>query len=735
MSAPAQLRVALVGNPNSGKTTLFNGLTGLSARVGNYPGVTVEHREGSLTLDDGTRIDLVDLPGTYSAIPRADDEAVALRGIWGTLPGERAPDLVVAVVDAGALERNLYLAVQLLELGLPLVVALTMMDTLDRDGVQLDLARLSERLGVPVLRASAKAGDGAPLRAALPALLQARPPPPLPPAAEPAPHALQEHALDDVGALLFRQLHLPTPAHTLGLWALAARSAESHTRLGLAPHLEDAIARLPADPAYAQASIEARYRRVATLCEGVASHAQRQTRTRSQAITDRIDRVALHPLLGPLLLLVTFAALFQLLFAGSAPLMEAIEGWVGALGDAIAARWPDSLPLLRSLVVDGVVAGVGNVVVFVPQIAVLFLSLGLLENSGYLARAAFLLDRLMARVGLHGRAFVPLLSGFACAVPAILATRTIENTKDRFVTILVTPLVSCSARLPVYSLMIATVFSTQGPLWGVISPGVVVLLSMYLLGMAAAIGMAALFKRTLLKSPPPALVLELPLYRMPHVGDVLRHTASRVRIFLTEAGTVILALTVVLWGLFTFPRSEALAFERDARLSALEGNAPADADRESARAEVEAWFQQRSIEQSVAGRLGKAIEPVIEPLGFDWKVGVGLIASFAAREVLVSTLGLVYGLGSEGDEESVPLRDAMRADRDPKTGKARYTPLSGLSLMVFFVLAMQCMSTVAVVRREMRSWKWAAFLVVYMNALAYIGALLVYQGGVWLGFG
>jgi ferrous iron transport protein B len=475
----------------------------------------------------------------------------------------------------------------------------------------------------------------------------------------------------------------------------------------------------------------ARYARVAGWLDGVVTRAP-SGRPRSAQLTSRIDAVVLHPVLGPVVLLAVFGSLFQALFTWSAPLMDLIEAGVGRVSETVAPLLPASMPLLRSLVVDGVLAGVGNVVVFVPQIAVLFLFLGLLEDSGYLARAAFLLDRVMARTGLHGRAFVPLLSGFACAVPAIMATRTIENRRDRLVTILVTPLVSCSARLPVYGLMIATVFATQPPILGVLHVGAAVMIGMYLLSIVAALAMAAVFKRTLLKSPPPPFVLELPLYRTPRLGQLGRHVASKVRAFLVDAGTVILALTVVLWALFNFPRPAGAEHRRDAEVAAV----VASFDDESARAEavsaIEGRYGEEQLEYSVAGRLGHAIEPVLRPLGFDWKVGVGLIASFAAREVMVSTLGLVYGLGNGNDDESVSLREAMRRDRTP-SGAPVHTPLSGLALMVFFVLAMQCMSTLAAVRRETQGWRWPAFQFAYMTALAYVGALLVHQGGRLLG--
>lgn len=731
MSDPVAL---LVGNPNSGKTSLFNGLTGLSARVGNYPGITVEHREGSCVLGDGRSLTLLDMPGTYSLAPRSDDEAVAVRGVLGLLPGVAAADLILCVVDATALERNLYLVSQLRELPLPLVVCVTMTDTIARDGHSIDTGLLEKRLGVPVVATPAVRGGVDALRARLPALLGEQPrrrlalnPPALP--------GLDDDDLQRAGAALQAALApggraLPGAERALGLLVAGCCASGTLDKLGLSAGVTSTLRVADADRAV-RAAAEARYERVAAWAQGVLAGPEGEPP--SARFTRRVDAVALHPVLGPVLLVGVFLTLFQALFSWSTPVMDAIEAVMGAVGDSAGAWVPESLPLLRSLLVNGVVAGVGNVVVFVPQIAVLFLFLSILEDSGYLARAAFILDKLMAGVGLHGRAFVPLLSGFACAVPAIMAARTIESTKDRIVTILVTPLISCSARLPVYALMIATVFSTQPPLWGFLAPGALVMVGMYGLSVAAALLGAAILKRTVLRSPTPPLVLELPPYRMPHAGQVARAVLSRVRIFLTEAGTIILAITVVLWALFTFPRSEDIAQTAASARYAAELSVPAGHERDVELANIDARAARLQVEQSAAGRLGHALEPVLRPLGFDWKLGVGIIASFAAREVLVSTLGLVYGLGDGTDEHSPSLREAMRTDRHAD-GAPVYTPLTGLSLLVFFVLAMQCMSTLAAVKRETGGWRWPLFQLAAMSALAYGAALLVFQVGRLLGF-
>jgi ferrous iron transport protein B len=738
--------VLLMGNPNSGKTTLFNALTGLSAKTGNYAGITVEHREGTATIG-GASVDVIDVPGTYSLVPRSDDEAVAVRACFGDLPGARAPNVIVVVVDAAQLARNLYLLGQLRELPLPIVVALTMTDVIERDGGTIDVDALQQRLAVPVVAAPAVAGGADALKALLAREL-ADAPRRLP--LNPVPVVADQIVEETIAAAGATATWLKGADAALGrLCLLRLTDASERPALpGLDVANTSALRALKKShrDEFSARLLVARHEKAAAWADGIVRYDNakdgQQTSTSttmkgpstlpaSVRFTNRVDAVALHPVLGPVLMVGVFVALFQALFSWAEPFIGAIEAAVDMVKGFVTSTVPATMPLLSSVLADGIVTGVGNVIVFVPQIAILFLFLAVLEDTGYLARAAFLLDRVMQRVGLHGRAFVPLLSGFACAVPAIMATRTIENEKDRLVTILVTPLVSCSARLPVYALMIATVFATTPPVLGVFEAGAVVMVSMYALSLFAAIAMAAVFKRTLLKSPTPPLVLELPMYRLPKVSQLARAVGGRVVTFLREAGTVIMAITIVLWALLTFPIDHDVEARRDADIKAVVDSEAAGEARDAKVSAISNHAQQILVEHSAAGRLGHLMEPAIAPLGFDWKIGIGILASFAAREVFVSTLGIVYGLG-EADEENESLRTAMQRDTRAD-GTPLYTPLTGLSLLVFFVLAMQCMSTIAVVKRETRSWKWPLFQVAYMTALAILGSLVVYQGGRLLG--
>ena len=631
---PRALTIALAGNPNAGKTTLFNALTGLRQKVANYPGVTVESKSGVWGLSSQLLpAKLIDLPGLYSLEATSLDEEIARDILLGKGAMQVTPDVILIAVDATNLVRNLYLATQLIETGAPVVIALTMFDVAERS-LEIDVRRLSERLGVPVV------------------------------------------------AVVSRDKR--------GLEQLAREVAK-------------AVSRPVRNPAFDAKDNERRqslFRRYAWI-ERVVDESVQPIEGRNEVhLSERIDRLLTHKVFGPVILLLVLIFVFQAIFSWATVPMDLIDGLFNSAADLMRANLPEGI--VRDLLIDGIIAGVGGVLVFLPQILLLFLFISILEDSGYMARAAFLTDRLMRSFGLHGKAFVPLLSSFACAVPGIMATRTIENPKDRLATIMIAPFMSCSARLPIYSLMIASFFSNQ-KVFGFLSLGVVIILGMYLLGIVVAIGVAAILKHTVLSAPPPPFVLELPPYRLPNITNVMHNLLNRSGVFVKRAGTVILAISILLWALAAFPRASG--------------------------PNVSPTTQ---VENSYAGRTGRAIEPMIAPLGFDWRIGVGLISSFAARETIISTLSIVYNVGSDS-EESGSLVGALRSARRPD-GSLVWTPLVALSLMIFFALACQCMSTLAIVRRETNSWRWPLFMLIYMFILAYGASFVTYQGGRLLGF-
>ncbi len=599
--------VAIVGPPNSGKSTLYNRLTGLRQKVANFPGVTVEQHIGEARLSGGRVVTLIDLPGVYSLSPRSEDEQVTHDVLAGKLLGVPKPDAVLLVLDSTNLGRHLVLAAPVLALGLPSLVILNMADDLAQRGGDLNTEALARQLGAPVALVSAARGDG----------------------------------METITEFLAGSVGVPAPIEL--------------------PVLHD----IPECRAWAAK---------------VGRHAAYQAPA-PPVWTSRLDAAFLHPVAGPLIFLAVVLAVFQAIFSWARPLMNGVQTLVTISGD-----WAGRIvtaPGWHSLVVDGIWGGVGSVLVFLPQILLLFLFIGVLEDSGYLARAAIIADRTMARVGLQGKSFIPLLSAYACAVPAIMATRTIENKRDRIATILIAPFMTCSARLPVYTLIIAA-FIPERPLAGaLLGTRAATLLGLYLLGFLAAFLTARILKSSVLKSETAPFVLEMPPYRRPTLAGLALRLLDRSKVFLRRAGTVILGVSVLLWIL--------------AHLPLTNGVAP-------------------PIEDSLAGTLGRTIEPLITPLGFNWKIGIGLISSLAAREVIVGTLGTIYGM--DGDARSLGLQQAIRLD---------LSPAGAVSLLIFFAFAMQCMSTIAVVRRETGGWKWPAIQFVYMGSIAYAGSFAAYQ--------
>ncbi len=738
-TAPSKtLRIAVVGNPNTGKSTLFTALAGVRQRVGNYPGVTVEKKTGHL-LHEGQTFELIDLPGTYSLAPRSPDEMVTVDVLLGRGPAGPTPDAVLSIVDASNLERNLFLTSQVLALGLPTVVALNMIDLARDRQIEIDVPVLAKRLGVAVVPIQANRRDGLePLKAALAAATReqaAERANPMPDEfqrharevgetlnvlrSQPLPHFLVERLLLDGGGYLEGEL--------LNGELLNGDSAAATAKLHSA---RDALASdgMPVPAVEAMA----RYDWVARTLDGIV----RRPNIHERTLSDRIDALLTHKFAGTAIFVVVMALLFSSIFIWAAPLMGLVDAAIGGLAEFVESALPEGA--LRSLVVDGVIGGVGAVLIFLPQILILFFFIALLEDCGYMARAAFLMDRLMAGVGLSGKSFIPLLSSFACAIPGIMATRTIENRRDRLATILIAPLMSCSARLPVYVILIGAFVPAERYLGGIVGLQGLTLLSMYAVGVVVAIGVAWLLKRTILRGETPPFVLELPSYKLPSLRNVLYRMAERGWSFIARAGTVIFAVTIVVWALAYYPRSDekvadAIAARRTALANTSSAEDLAEFDNPEYQERLSASLHQQ---YSYLGRAGQWIEPAVRPLGWDWRIGAAAIASFPAREVVMGVLGVIYQLGPDVDvgsqSDQSRLGDQLRAARWDDTGQPVYNLPVALSIMVFFALCAQCAATLAVIRRETNSWRWPVFTFVYMTVLAYIGALLTYQIGIRL---
>ncbi len=684
--------IAIVGNPNSGKTTLFNLLTGLKQKVANYPGVTVEKKIGECYSQHGKKLRLIDLPGAYSLNARSPDEAVLRDVLLGRRPETPRPDRVVCVVDSANIERNLYMVSQVLELGLPTILVLNMADVAEQREWRIDAAKLSEHLGIPVVKTQAVNGQGLiELKLAL--------------SREDVPATKWQSAVIPAGVRAALENSRGPLCETGAIHAKASLleplyllSGHDPTHSGLADAQMSRIHELrqsidAAFPGWEDDLVAERYRSIEKLCAEVLKRPDQEKVT----ITDKLDRLFLHPVLGFVNLLLVLGILFYLIFRVAEGPMGWIEGIFGDLG-----AWVETLMGpgdLRDLIVNGVVPGVSGVVIFLPQILILFFFIGILEDTGYMSRLAFIMDWLMSKVGLNGKSFLPFLSSYACAVPGVMAARTIDNPKDRLITILIAPLASCSARLPVYSLLIAVLFPV-GQVGAWTQAGI--MLSLYALGTGSAFIFAWIFSKCVMKGEASPMILEMPPYKRPALKSILLLVWQRAKAFLVRAGTIILGISILIWAASTYPKTDT----EDKSLQ---------------------------LANSFAGQAGHFIEPAIKPLGYDWKIGIGLIGSFAAREVFNSTMSVVYAVESEDDENLDPLRDKLAAERRPD-GKPVYSPLVCLSLLIFYVFAMQCVSTIAIVKRETGSWKWAMLQLGYMTGTAYVLSLLVFQIGTAMGY-
>lgn len=701
------LKVALVGNPNSGKTSIFNFLTGLQQKVGNFPGVTIDRKVGMLRLAGDRAVEVIDFPGTYSLYPTSSDEKIAIQSFVNP-DGEDYPDAILYVADLTKLEKHLLLLTQVRDLGIPVILALNMSDLMESSGLSIDLDKLRKKLGIPVILVSGRSGKGVDELKQLLSLV-----------------AGGETLTQDSGSSFYRLSQ--EEARLVNALESAFPDHNPYQRIILAHHHDwlpflseeqrNTIREVTEQCGFQALGLQVRetMQRFDNFTPIVQQTLKRQT-ANANTFSERLDRVLTNRVAGPLIFFVVMLLVFQAIFTWATYPMDLIDGSFAALTSWIKDVFPGGW--LTDLVTDGLLAGLGGILIFIPQIAILFFLISLLEEVGYMARAAFMFDRLMQFFGLNGRSIVALISGGACAIPAIMSTRTIANWKERLITILVTPFISCSARIPVFVTLIAFAVPAKQYFGGLFNLQGLAFMGLYLLGIAAALLSALVFKLILKTKESSFLMLELPSYQPPVMRNVGLTVWEKVKTFTVEAGKIILIISLVLWVLSSFGPGNAMQEARsEGRELAIEQNMD-----ESAAANL---IASREIEASYAGHLGKWIEPAIEPLGFDWKIGIALITSFAAREVFVGTMATLYSIGSEAEENTV--RERMAREVNPKTGEKVYNPAASWSLLLFYLFAMQCMSTLAVVKKETQSWKWPVIQFFFMTGLAYLSSLLVYQ--------
>ena len=714
----ARRRIAVIGNPNTGKSTLFNALTGLRQKTANYPGVTVEMHTGIANLGN-QEVVLIDLPGAYSLAAQSPDEMVAIDVLMGNRSELETPDAILIVVDATNLQRNLFLVSQILELRKPVVVALNMADLADKKRIRIDCEELAMLLNSAVVPFVATVGQGIDeLKQALADALEQGPVnrPLVMPEARQAARAIAR-SLPDTGL---------TELEYMVERAIIDDGGEAEKRLAkldcdeVAAKIWRARSSISGNEPLAAVEAKRRYTGIAYIMKRVETRGEPVRST-----FDRADRIANHPLIGAILFVLVMGTVFQAVFSWATPIMDLIDDATAWLGGSLAALLPPGA--LASLLVDGIITGVGSVIIFLPQILILFAFIIFLEDSGYMARAAFLVDRLMRQCGLSGQSFIPMLSSFACAVPGIMATRVIPNRRDRIATIVAAPFMTCSARLPVYALLIGAFIPRQHFFFGLINLQGLVLFGLYILGIFGGISTALLLKRSALKGPTPTFLIELPPYRLPNLKSVLIRLLDRGKIFLVRAGTIIFTVAVVVWALAYFPRTEAIAdqfnTERAAAAATLNEDALPVRLKKIDNAEASAY-----LERSYLGRIGKTVQPMFVPLGWDWKVSAAVIASFPAREVVIAVLATIYAVGSDIDETDARLTNRLKGATWPD-GHPVFTTGMAIGLLIFYAFCLQCTATLVIMRRETNGWTWPAFAWVYMTTLGYFGALLAYQLG------
>jgi ferrous iron transport protein B len=702
MTSSKRLKIALVGNPNSGKSSLFNYLTGLNQKIGNFPGVTVEKHTGTTRLPNGTLAQVTDLPGIYSIYPRSLDERIVSEILLDHHSAD-SPDIVVVIADATNLKRSFLLLTQIIDLGLPTVLALNMMDLVAKSGLSYDLKALEKKLGVRVVPVNARNGTGI---AELKLLLEQ-------PLAPPEKHIYPIYKDAQLAVQELRQL-VGIDNDYEAYQFLEQPQSLSFLSVEKKRMVEAVRERHQFFPGKFQgAETIHRYSFIQDLLNEVTLKAADSS---WKNYSKRLDALLTHKVWGYAIFFLILFLIFQSIFAWASYPMDFIDAGFAGISEWLGRTLPEG-PLTR-LLAEGLVPGVGGIVIFVPQIAILFAFISILEESGYMARVVFLMDKIMRKFGLNGKSVVPLISGVACAIPAIMATRTIDNWKERTITILVTPLISCSARLPVFTILIALIIPDQT--WGIFNFQGLALMGLYMLGFAAALISASLMNLLIKVKERSYLIMEMPTYRSPKWSNVGFTILDKTKAFVLEAGKVIIAISIILWVLASYGPGDAMEKAEEAVMSE---SAHLRLTKEGFENRVAAY----KLEHSYAGIIGKAIEPVIEPLGYDWKIGIALITSFAAREVFVGTMATIYSIGSTREEDVATIKDRMKAEINPETGGPRFTPASGFSLLVFYTFAMQCMSTLAVVYRETKGWRWPLVQLTYMTCLAYSSAFLVYQ--------